>query len=91
MKLKYWFVARKRGVGWTPNTWQGWTVQGLYVLALIYSFFQIDQQSHSVSDTLINFVPRAFVLTAILIVITYLKGEPTSWEAGEKKEHNPHG
>lgn len=79
MASMYWFRARRHGVGWTPSSWQGWTVLALYVGLLTHSFFQIEGQSHSVSDTLINFFPRFLIFTALLTIITYLKGEPTTW------------
>jgi hypothetical protein len=85
----YWFRARRHGIGWVPNTWQGWTVLAVYVLLVVYSFSQIDKQSHSVSDTLFNFIPRLFLLTGFLTVITYLKGEPTSWRKGQKRVDEP--
>jgi hypothetical protein len=76
---KYWFKARKRGVGWSPSTWQGWTMLALYIVLLIHSFIQIDKSSHSVSDTLISFFPRFLIFTALLTIVTYIKGEPTTW------------
>ena len=86
MRDKYWFRAQKHGVGWVPATWQGWWVSFLYLLALVYSFVQIDFHSHSVSDTLIGFLPRFFIFSAILIIVTYLKGEPISLSPKKKQE-----
>ena len=79
MAQMYWFKANKKHVGWTPSTWQGWIILALYVIFLIHSFLQVDSTSHSVSDTLINFFPRFLIFTALLTIITYLKGEPTTW------------
>lgn len=77
---KYWFKARgKQRVGWVPGTWQGWGVLLLYIALLVHSFLQIDGQTQSVSDTLINFLPRFLIFTALLTIVTYLKGEPTTW------------
>lgn len=78
--LKYWFKARgKNRVGWSPSTWQGWTVLAIYLGLLIHSFLQIDSQTHSASDTLIGFFPRFLIFTSLLIIITYLMGEPITW------------
>ncbi len=30
MSDKLWFKAKKFGWGWTPCSWEGWTVTGLY-------------------------------------------------------------
>ncbi len=76
MAQRYWFKTHKRGIVLYPSTWQGWLVIVLYFAVMIYTFVQIDGSSHSVSDTLINFVPRAFLFSAMLICISYLKGEP---------------
>jgi hypothetical protein len=79
MAQKYWFKARKRGVGWTPSTWKGWAVLVLYIGFLIHSFIQVDGQSHSNSDTLISFLPRFLIFSSLLTIITYMTGEPTTW------------
>ncbi len=86
MARRYWFKAHSHGYGWSPDTWEAWVVFFLYIAALIYSFIQIDSSSHSVSDTLINFVPRFFIFSALLLSIAYLKGEPTTWRWGNKKK-----
>lgn len=87
MTQRYWFKAHKSGYGWHPATWEGWVVLVLYIAALVYSFIQIDSQSHSVSDTLIGFFPQFFLFTAILTVITYLKGESITWGDKGKDQH----
>lgn len=87
MKDCYWFKANKNGYGWHPANWKGWTILCLYLLFLIYSFVEIDMQSDSVSDTLIGFLPRFLLFTAILTIITYLKGESITWGAKGKDQH----
>lgn len=82
---KYWFKAHKYGYGWSPNTWQGWLTMLLYIAAVVYIFISVDKPSHSVSNTLINFFPRLLFLSAALICVTYLKGEPVRWRWGDKK------
>jgi len=86
MRERYWFRAQKHGIGWVPATWQGWWVSFFYLVALVYSFFQINGASHSVSDTLINFLPRFFLFSALLIIITYLKGEPLNLNTKKRQE-----
>jgi len=87
MKNNYWFKANKNGYGWHPANWKGWAILLLYVLFLVYSFWEVDLQSHSASDTLINFFPRFLLFTAILTIITYLKGESITWGAKGKEQH----
>ena len=88
MKEKYWFRVHKLRFGWAPNTWKGWMVVIVYLVVVVYTFFQVDSQSHSVSDTLYGFVPKLFALSALLIIITYLKGEPLTTGRAEKLPKN---
>ena len=86
MARRYWFKAHHHGFGWTPDTWEGCLVFFIYVGGLIYSFIQIDSTFHSTGDTLINFLPRLFIFSALLLSIAYLKGEPTTWRWENKKK-----
>jgi hypothetical protein len=82
-----WFKAKKYGWGWTPCSWQGWTALGVYIIAILYEFFAIDMNSHSVSDTLINFIPTVIIFTIILIAICYIKGDKPEWHWGDTKKN----
>lgn len=79
-----WFKSKLYGWGWMPVRWQGWAVVGVYLLAIIKIFLAIDATSHSNSDTLIAFSLPFIILTTILIVICYVKGEWPHWQWGEK-------
>ncbi|MGI8420131.1 MAG: hypothetical protein ACR2LN_05820 [Candidatus Levyibacteriota bacterium] len=87
MTQRYWFKAHKSGYGWHPATWEGWMVLLFYIFFLVISFFQIDSQSHSASEMVWGFLPRFLLFSAILTVITYLKGESITW--GEKDKDGP--
>lgn len=86
MKDRYWFRLSKKGVGWVPVTWQGWWLNALYIVALIYSFFQVNNESQSFGDTLLRFLPQFLLFSALLIIITYLKGEPLPGKSDKDKE-----
>ncbi|MEK7181078.1 MAG: hypothetical protein AAB738_01945 [Patescibacteria group bacterium] len=78
---KYHFKPKKLGyiAGYYPVTWQGWLVTLILVVAFVTLFLQADKNSHSASDTLINF---AFPGTAILLIFDLLcfrMGEYPSW------------
>ncbi len=79
-----WFKAKRYGWGWYPSSLEGWLVLGLYVILEVSSFIRIDSKSHSVSDTLINFIPLTLLLSIILILICYLKGEKPKWNWGDQ-------
>ena len=85
MARKYWFKAHRHGFGWTPDTWQAWLIFVIYLVGLFYSYTQISDDSYSFNDTLINFLPKFFIFSALLLAAAYLKGEPTTWRWGDKK------
>jgi hypothetical protein len=81
-----WFKRKLYGWGWTPVTWQGWLVIAGYIILATWIFRGIDSGSHSVSDTLINFLPRLVILTIALVWLCIKKGEKPHWQWGEKRE-----
>jgi len=83
---KPWFKAKIYGWGWYPASWQGWLIVLIYIVLVSTFFSNYDAHSHSVSDTLINFVPTAIILTALLIFICYKTGEKPGWRWGKKKK-----
>jgi len=80
---KIWFKAKLYGWGWYPCTWQGWAIILFFAIAEILLFKIINYSSHSASDTLINFVPFAFLLIIVLVIICYIKGERPRWRWGK--------
>ncbi len=75
---KYWFPAKRYGWGWGfPSSWQGWMVLCIFiVLVALGSFvFPPDRQVGL-------YFGYVGVLTALLIAVCWLKGEPPSWRWG---------
>ncbi len=64
MKLN-WFI--RKGIFYIPSSIIGWIVFTTGIISLIYIFMLIDNQSHSVSDTLIN-----FFFNGLIIVLCYI-------------------
>lgn len=56
-----------------------WWKRAVVVIALLLvlaaEFYRVDSGSHSISDTLINFVPRAFVITFVWSLILFVTKE----------------
>lgn len=77
MARQYWFKAHHHGYGWHPHTWEGFLVFFIYLGGLVYSFFTL-----SFTDFLVRFL----IFSAVLLIIAYLKGEPTTWRWGDKKK-----
>ncbi len=81
-KPKYWFPAKRYGWGWgLPSAWQGWVVFVAY-LALVLGGIPF---VHVVRGSVV-YIGYVAALTAVLIVICWLKGEPPRWRWGGRDE-----
>jgi hypothetical protein len=70
---QYWFPAKEPGMGWgwgVPNAWQGWVVLLGYMLLMVVGSALLVQH-HAVW-----FAVWVGGLTAALMAICFLKGEP---------------
>ena len=77
----FWFPAKTFGWGWgLPVRWQGWLVLALYFLLLFVGIQHFRGRQDS-SETARLYV---LALTAVLIGITYIKGEKPGWRSGNK-------
>jgi hypothetical protein len=81
----YWFRAKTYGWGWTPSTWQGWTVTAVWTAALaawvIYRL-PVDGVSLGWHFDLLT-VAGGVLLAAVFFGVCWLKGEPlTAWRWG---------
>ena len=65
-----WF--RRTGVIYIPTTFLGWTILLAAIIYAVYSFLDIDSRSHSVSDTLMNFVFSLLIIVAVYTLIGFL-------------------
>jgi len=59
-----WFKERQ-------DKWR-WFILAGFIALTVYNFWRIDLASHSVSDTLINFIPGTLALILIFALIHYL-------------------
>lgn len=78
----FWFKRKLYGWGWTPVTWQGWTVIALY-LVLVFTFAMTIDESSPPREMVFTFWLPVAVLTTLLIRIAYRKGEPPRWQWGK--------
>jgi uncharacterized membrane protein HdeD (DUF308 family) len=69
MELK-WF--KRNGIFFVPVSLVGWIILLAGVAYAVYTFIDIDSRSHSVSDTLINFVFSLLIIIAVYSLIGYL-------------------
>ena len=68
MKIK-WFV--KKGIFFFPVSLFGWIILTAAIGFCVYLFIDIDSRSHSVSDTLMNFVFNALIVTVVYSIIAF--------------------
>jgi hypothetical protein len=78
---KLWFKRKLYGWGWTPATWQGWVSVGVFLVTVFLLSFRVEKFS-STKEVFVRFVLPVLILTVILLVITYKKGEKPRWQWG---------
>ena len=78
--VKYWFHAKRYGWGWgLPSAWQGWLVLVTYLL-LVFGGIPLIQLWRGNA----LYLAYVIVLTAALITICWLTGEPPRWRWGRR-------
>lgn len=65
-----WF--KRIGLFYLPVSFAGWVILIAGVIYAVYEFIDIDSHSHSVSDTLINFVFILLIIAAFYSLIAFL-------------------
>lgn len=85
MKKKLWFRAKTYGWGWTPATWQGWAVTGIFVLYILCVGALIGDAIDSRAG-LTSYLFLTFLATVLLLAVCYKFGEEPRWRWGNKKK-----
>jgi hypothetical protein len=70
-----WF--KRIGIFFIPATYIGWIIFVFGIIFAVYSFLDIDGRSHSVSDTLMNFVFMLLIIGAVYSLIAYATSRGT--------------
>jgi len=65
-----WF--KRSGIVFIPGTIIGWIIFLAGAAYSVYLFIEIDKKSHSVSDTLMNFVFNLIIIWAVYTIIAFL-------------------
>jgi len=71
-----WF--KRMGLFFIPTSVMGWVIALVSIVYSVYIFVDIDSRSHSVSDTLMNFVFNLLIIGAIYSLIALLTSKKTS-------------
>jgi hypothetical protein len=76
----YWFPAKRYGWGWgLPVVWQGWLVMAIFAgLLVVGAVFVLP------SNGPVAFVIHSTLVSAVLVIICWAKGEPPRWRWGGK-------
>ncbi len=82
---KIWFKNKTYGWGWTPITWQGWAIIAAYLIIVLTYAWLLEYTKASDFEVTVNFLPRVFILTVILLIICYRTGEKPRWHWGKNK------
>ncbi len=82
--MPLWFKAKTYGYGWTPCTWQGWLVTGIYIVLTIGTLTVIDSLQLSDVFAAMAFVPLVLIYTFVLLYICVKTGEKARWRWGGK-------
>ncbi len=86
----FWFKRKPFGWGWTPAKWQGWSVVLLYIVlifALVLSKEKDIPGNDMSGSNFLTFALPIIVLTILLVVIAYKKGERPRWQWGFPSEN----
>lgn len=76
----YWFPAKRYGWGWgVPTAWQGWAVLAVFVGLLVAGALRLLPGAGPAP-----FIAYTALLSAALVGVCWLKGEPTRWRWGGK-------
>jgi len=79
---RYWFPAKRYGWGWgLPVAWQGWAVLAAHLVLLILGFALIDLNTNA-----LGFLLYVGAITAALLAVCWLKGEPPRWRWGDRED-----
>lgn len=79
MKSPYWFPAKRYGWGWgMPTVWQGWVVMVVFLVLLLAGGVRLLPAYGPMI-----YVGYVLLLSALLFVVCWLKGEPPRWRWGK--------
>jgi len=69
VKKLHWFV--RKGIFFFPSSIPGWVIVLATFALLVWLFIDIDNRSHSASDTLINFVFNALIVAVVYSLVAF--------------------
>lgn len=87
---KYWFKRKRYGWGWTPTTWQGWLVIGLYAAVIIAGSYTLrGVPHHTVNKKVGYYIFFVLVATLLLLQVVYKTAPSPKLRWGKKDDDHP--
>jgi predicted Na+-dependent transporter len=83
-KEGYWFKRKLYGWGWTPARKEGWATVGIYVLLVIVVLARAPEVM-DFTTAKAQVIAPVLILTLLLLLICYLKGETPRWQWGKER------
>jgi len=81
----YWFPAKKYGWGWgLPATWQGWVFMTAWLAIVAVGLLVLVSRHDSVGWLLLYI----WIMTLVMLLVCYWKGEPPRWRWGDRSSSN---
>jgi hypothetical protein len=82
-----WFKAKLFGYGWTPSSWQGWSITLLYLFYFSIKIADLLKDSKATGEPIGEmfgvFFMDILIVTFFLILVCYLTGEKPRWRWGK--------
>ena len=83
---RYWFKRKIFGWGWTPATWQGWSLLAAFMVVYVWIFVPFVTGPEPTDSEVAQFVLEIFIWGIVLVAACWATGEPPKWQWGIPKE-----
>jgi len=86
---KYWFKRRRYGYGWTPATYEGWLILGIYLVIVAIATTAVNTSPNRTAGDEAIFLVGILAATLCLVGTAITKGPQPKWRWGKKDSDNP--
>ena len=87
--MRYWFKRRRYGYGWTPATWQGWTLLGVLIVLVLLPIPFLPGGDDDAGPDPWGYLFYVFVVVAVFILAALKKGPTPHWRWGRSEHDDP--